>query len=495
MENIQKLFNQNTKPVQQQTQPGIFNCNYDGSNQKFPEIHKSNFNPGPSLFGSQNKSDDSIFNTPSVNKNDKGNSFGFGLSGKSFKVFLGDGEVSQLSGISHTPHNFSNASDDQAMIQMIYDKKNTSIENAFQQPYENQFGADNKENQSFGNFLGPSQPNTEQKNNGDQKYNPLFSISNTKFPNDLSPEDRKAYYEQLKIDEFSRMGITNMWCLADFEIGKKIGTGKYGRVYLARTKVSHYIVALKVIQKSEILKDGNEPQIRREIEIQSHLHHINILRLYGFFWDDNKIYLILEYANNGEVFKELRNSDNHRFSESKASRYIYQMCNALQYIHNKHVIHRDIKPENLLNSLGIIKLADFGWSIHTPSTRRKTFCGTLDYLAPEMVEKSTHDNSIDLWCLGVLIYEFCVGNPPFESKTQRETCEKISQLKISFPTFLSEQVRDLIMGLLKKNPKERLTLEQVKRHPWFEEFRNDDHVECVYYNKLYDQMMKDKQQS
>lgn len=142
------------------------------------------------------------------------------------------------------------------------------------------------------------------------------------------------------------------------------------------------------------------------------------------------------------------------------------MCNALEYLHCKHCIHRDIKPENILNNLGILKIADFGWSVHTPSNMRKTFCGTLDYLPPEIVESKLYDNNVDLWCLGVLCYEFCVGYPPFESEKQKETYLKIRSVSFSFPPYLSEEVKDLISKLLQKSPHSRLSLQEVRNHKW-----------------------------
>lgn len=162
------------------------------------------------------------------------------------------------------------------------------------------------------------------------------------------------------------------WSIDDFEIGKPMGRGKFGHVYLAREKRSKFIVALKVLYKSQLLKLNAEHLLRREIEIQSHLRHNNICRLYGFFWDEKKIYLILEFATGGEVYNELKESPNKRFSEIKAADYLYQVCLALKYLHSKNVIHRDIKPENLLNCMGTIKLSDFGWSAHAPERSRQT---------------------------------------------------------------------------------------------------------------------------
>ncbi|KAJ3336052.1 hypothetical protein HDU91_001928, partial [Kappamyces sp. JEL0680] len=136
------------------------------------------------------------------------------------------------------------------------------------------------------------------------------------------------------------------WSLDDFDVGKALGKGKFGRVYLAREKKSGYVVALKVLFKSELAENKVEKQLRREIEIQSHLRHPNILRLYGYFYDPKRVYLILEYAAKGELYRLLQKET--RFSEETSANYISQMAHALAYLHKKNVIHRDIKPENLL---------------------------------------------------------------------------------------------------------------------------------------------------
>ncbi|XP_069507222.1 aurora kinase A isoform X2 [Ambystoma mexicanum] len=158
------------------------------------------------------------------------------------------------------------------------------------------------------------------------------------------------------------------WCLEDFEIGRPLGKGKFGNVYLAREQQSKFILALKVLFKSQLEKAGVEHQLRREVEIQSHLRHPNILRLYGYFHDATRVYLILEYAPRGELFRELQKRS--KFDDQRTATYITELGDALSYCHSKNVIHRDIKPENLLLGLnGELKIADFGWSVHAPSSR------------------------------------------------------------------------------------------------------------------------------
>ncbi|CAO2577507.1 Aurora kinase A [Lemmus lemmus] len=255
------------------------------------------------------------------------------------------------------------------------------------------------------------------------------------------------------------------WTLEDFDIGRPLGKGKFGNVYLAREKQSKFILALKVLFKTQLEKAGVEHQLRREVEIQSHLRHPNILRLYGYFHDATRVYLILEYAPLGTVYRELQKHS--KFDEQRTATYITELANALSYCHSKRVIHRDIKPENLLlGPNGELKIADFGWSVHAPSSRRTTLCGTLDYLPPEMIEGRMHDEKVDLWSLGVLCYEFLVGMPPFEAQTYQETYRRISRVEFTFPDFVTEGARDLISRLLKHNASQRLTLAEVLEHPW-----------------------------
>ena len=193
------------------------------------------------------------------------------------------------------------------------------------------------------------------------------------------------------------------------------------------------------------------------------MKHSNILRLYGYFWDNKRIYLILEYAPDGDVFNELRQSE--RFNEAKAADYVSQVIKAFLYLHANGVIHRDLKPENLLNSCGVLKLSDFGWSIHSFS-KRKTLCGTLDYLPPEMVRNEEYDNRIDYWAVGILTFELLVGVPPFDSNRKEDTYRKIDVVDLKFPDFMSVNGKDFISRLLRRNPRERMSLEVALQHPW-----------------------------
>ncbi|KAG0470750.1 hypothetical protein HPP92_017450 [Vanilla planifolia] len=256
------------------------------------------------------------------------------------------------------------------------------------------------------------------------------------------------------------------WTLNDFEIRKPLGRGKFGHVYLAREKKSNHIVAIKVLFKSQLKQSQVEHQLRREVEIQSHLRHPNILRLYGYFYDQTRVYLILEYANKGELYKELQKCK--YFSERRAATYIASLARALIYLHGKHVIHRDIKPENLLLGVqGEVKIADFGWSVHT-FNRRRTMCGTLDYLPPEMVESVEHDASVDIWSLGVLCFEFLYGVPPFEAKEHSDTYRRIVEVDLKFPPkpTVSSSAKDLISQMLVKESSQRLPLIKLLEHPW-----------------------------
>ncbi|PYH37411.1 kinase-like protein [Aspergillus neoniger CBS 115656] len=307
----------------------------------------------------------------------------------------------------------------------------------------------------------PSQPprQKERQSSTSQARHPLSVLSQA--PNAAVKREQHS-------TKLTKQPMPRLLHLGMFEIGKALGKGKFGRVYLARERYSGFVCALKVLHKNEIQQGRVEKQVAREIEIQSNLRHPNILRLYGHFHDSKRIILILEFAGKGELYKHLQREN--QFPEWKAAQYIAQMTNALQYLHRKHVIHRDIKPENILVGIhGELKMSDFGWSVHAPSGRRLTKCGTLDYLPPEMVDPKKcdkpYDQKVDLWSLGVLLYEFLVGSAPFED-TPVMTQRRIMKADMIIPSFVSLEAKDLIRKLLVTDADKRITLEQVRQHPW-----------------------------
>ncbi|KIJ54546.1 hypothetical protein M422DRAFT_152697 [Sphaerobolus stellatus SS14] len=281
--------------------------------------------------------------------------------------------------------------------------------------------------------------------------------------------------KELALDSSQAPRPTSAWHLTDFDIGRPLGKGKFGRVYMVRTKREpKYILALKCLYKSELIDGRVEKQIRREIEIQQNLRHPHILRLYGYFHDEKRIFLMLEFAGKGELYKQLVKKGS--FSERRSSQYIDQLSNALAYLHSKHVIHRDIKPENLLVGIdGELKIGDFGWSVHAPGNRRKTLCGTLDYLPPEMIEGKDHTEKVDHWALGVLTYEFICGTPPFEEQSgTKATHARIKKVDVKWTQPMSSEAKDLIQRLLQHDPEKRIPFTEVAKHPWIVRYRKRD---------------------
>lgn len=259
------------------------------------------------------------------------------------------------------------------------------------------------------------------------------------------------------------------WSLSDFQFGRPLGKGRFGRVFMARVRNTDTIVALKTLDIKETIRYKLTHCVGREINLHSQLRHPNILRLYTYFSDASHVYLVLEYAPRGELFSMQK--EVVRFTESVASRYTAQVASALHYLHSNNIIHRDLKPENILIGLdGRLLLCDFGWAVLDKSQRRTSKCGTPDYIAPEIVEDMPYGSAVDLWALGVLAFEFLTGRPPFETDEEGEhytkTYAKIARVDFKFPSYVSAPAQDLISSLLKYHPKDRMTLDQVAVHPW-----------------------------
>ena len=184
--------------------------------------------------------------------------------------------------------------------------------------------------------------------------------------------------------------------------------------------------------------------LRREVEIQCRLKHRNIVQLYGYFHDAKNVYLILEFITGGELYKSI-GKNGGSVDQKTALAYMKDIASAIAHMHTNYVAHRDLKPENVLISEvdGHLKVADFGWAVQTPPghSTRYTFCGTPEYLAPEMVCGSGHGIGVDLWAMGVMLYEFIVGKTPFVEKIRPTKDMDAEQLEYAARTATYNNIK------------------------------------------------------
>ena len=227
-------------------------------------------------------------------------------------------------------------------------------------------------------------------------------------------------------------------------------------------------VAIKIFNREKIFKTTGVEVLKKEIKIHSSLVHPHIIEFYDFCDNQENYYIIMELAQNG-------NLDSYRKSkgfleENEAFVYFLQTLLAIEYLHNRNIVHRDIKPENLLFDRDCnIKLCDFGWSDkQNEDFIRQTFCGTLHYMAPEIIRQEQYSYPVDIWSLGVFLYELTHGKTPFEESNRSVLSEtqKSPDWKIKFMPDISVGLKDLITNLLKNDPKKRLGIDQIFYHPW-----------------------------
>ncbi|KAL4429531.1 hypothetical protein ABPG74_014306 [Tetrahymena malaccensis] len=267
-------------------------------------------------------------------------------------------------------------------------------------------------------------------------------------------------YEE--IDPFS-------YSIENFKVGKKLGHGKFADVYVAVDKHTGFRVALKQIKKDTIKEFNLYQDILNEIKVQGILSHPNIIKLYGFFIDSDSIYLIQELAIGKELFTELKSTVYKKFTENLTAFYVRQVIEALIYMHSKNVVHRDLKPENIMVHNGLLKICDFGYAaIVQKNKMRSTFCGTLDYVSPEMVQGKSYDFSVDVWSVGILTYELLIGHAPFAAKSHDATFDQILNGELRFSGPISFEAGDFISRILERDPNSRMNLTQAIQHPFIQ---------------------------
>eukprot|EP00004_Rigifila_ramosa_P004622 TRINITY_DN150_c0_g1_i1.p1 TRINITY_DN150_c0_g1~~TRINITY_DN150_c0_g1_i1.p1 ORF type:complete len:485 (-),score=135.63 TRINITY_DN150_c0_g1_i1:284-1666(-) len=262
--------------------------------------------------------------------------------------------------------------------------------------------------------------------------------------------------------------------LDSFVILKVLGKGGFGKVMQVRKKDTGRIYAMKAIRKEHVLARNEVEHTLAEKDVLSKMNHPFIIRLKFSFQTDTRLYLVLDYMAGGELFFHLQQDD--AFTLPRARFYAAEIVSALGYLHEKGIIYRDLKPENvLLDGYGHVCLTDFGLCKAGLGVDEKTntFCGSLAYMAPEVLDTSLqtgYGRAADWWSLGCLLYEMMAGLPPFYAEKQLEMVKYIRSKKLEFPDYFTPEAKDICSRLLQRNPNDRLqNAAEIRAHPFFRE--------------------------
>jgi serine/threonine protein kinase len=295
--------------------------------------------------------------------------------------------------------------------------------------------------------------------------------------NSYSPD---PYYD---FSNFEKIKIANSYHI--------LGAGAFGEVYLCKNKLDGKPFALKQMDKAQLFQMGIKSDlVYKEINIHIRLIHENIARLYNYHEDDNAFYLIIEYVDNGTLFQAIQKS--RGMNEGEAFKYFIQVANAINFLHQHSLIHRDLKPENvLLNRNGEVKLCDFGWTVDSKKGKRITFCGTYEYMAPEIVKEVPYNQMADVWSCGVLLYELLHAFSPFRAErhqvnngdTTGIVLKNIVKQECNVKKKISSECRDLLEKLLEKKMENRITMKEVFNHPWVKSFENSNLIKKSSMNE------------
>ena len=256
-----------------------------------------------------------------------------------------------------------------------------------------------------------------------------------------------------------------------------IGRGTFGKVFLAEQKATHKLYAIKSIRKDVLIQYDQVDNTILEKDIMFECDHPFLVGMEYLFQNDLRLYFVMPFVRGGEMYKIFQASK--RFKEKQVLFYTAQLTIAIGYLHMKGIVHRDLKLENILcDEDGYLKIIDYGLAKMLAENQETTsFCGTPEYLAPEMINQSGHDKSVDWWALGILIYEMLIGVTPFFNKNKNILMQKIQNSKVVFPDRkkykieYSDEIMDLIVKLLDKDKSKRLgsadDFAEVLSHPVF----------------------------
>ncbi|CAM8965082.1 hypothetical protein QQ045_005349 [Rhodiola kirilowii] len=257
--------------------------------------------------------------------------------------------------------------------------------------------------------------------------------------------------------------------LPNYKLGKTLGIGSFGKVKIAEHVLTGHKVAIKILNRRKIKNMDMEEKVRREIKILRLFMHPHIIRLYEVVETPTDIYVVMEYVKSGELFDYI--VEKGRLQEDEARKFFQQIIAGVEYCHRNMVAHRDLKPENLLlDSRCNVKIADFGLSnIMRDGHFLKTSCGSPNYAAPEVISGRLYAGpEVDVWSCGVILYALLCGTLPFDDENIPNLFKKIKGGIYTLPSHLSPHARDLIPRLLVVDPLKRMTIPQIRQHPWFQ---------------------------
>lgn len=320
----------------------------------------------------------------------------------------------------------------------------------------------------------------------DRQKTLMTKQSYKKHPNkDDSPDDQSV--ESNESNDINLGNTHNPAAKAsDFEFLSVIGKGSFGKVYMAKHKFEDKIYAIKVLKKEAIIRRNEVKHIMAERNVLiRNVKHPFLVCLHYSFQSNDKLYFVLDYVNGGELFYHLLRK--RLFPEPRVKFYAAEMAHAIGYMHSKDIIYRDLKPENILiDSTGHIRLTDFGLCKEgiQAYTTTSTFCGTPEYLAPEILLKKPYTRAVDWWCLGSVIYEMLFGLPPFYSKDTNQMYSNIlyQGLRMNHNVQVTQHAKNLIVELLQKEQYKRLGASEldfieIRDHSFFSEISWSDLLE------------------
>ncbi|XP_057778562.1 CBL-interacting serine/threonine-protein kinase 9 [Salvia miltiorrhiza] len=297
-----------------------------------------------------------------------------------------------------------------------------------------------------------------------------------------------------------------------YHLGRTLGQGSFAKVKFATHTQTGDRVAIKIIQRQQVLHHKMVEQIKREISTMKMIKHPNVVNLVEVMASKTKIYIVLEYVDGGELFDKIAKYG--KLKENAARRYFQQLINAVDYCHSRGVYHRDLKPENLLlDSFGTLKVSDFGLSAFSKQVRVScsmtgllhTACGTPNYVAPEVLTDKGYDGtSADVWSCGVILFVLMAGYLPFDEPNLMALYRKIQRAEFFFPSWFSSGAKDVIKRILDPNPLTRMSIPEILEHEWFrkdykaprfeqDEDVNLDDVDAIFSNNQEDLVTERKE--